>query len=60
MNLYRQNEYARAAIDERLSCREFTLRDLTNLRQNRPALLGIQLPWDHVYQGHPVGVEVHP
>ncbi len=58
LNLHCYNEYTRAPIDDRLSCCEFTLRDLTNIRQNRPALLGLQLPWGHLFHEHPVGTEV--
>jgi lipopolysaccharide transport system ATP-binding protein len=45
LNIHCENQYTKAIIDEQLSCCEFTLRDLTNYRQSRPALLGIMLPW---------------
>jgi lipopolysaccharide transport system ATP-binding protein len=57
LNLYCTNEYARVRIEERLACCEFTLRDLANIRQIRRAVLGIQLPWDHHHQEHPIGAE---
>jgi lipopolysaccharide transport system ATP-binding protein len=60
LNLYCHDQYTKGRIDERLSCCEFTLRDLTNIRQNRPALLGLQLPWDHAYQDRAVGAEAGP
>jgi hypothetical protein len=34
-------------VDLRPVCIEFTLRDLSTLRQDRPGLLGIMLPWEH-------------
>jgi lipopolysaccharide transport system ATP-binding protein len=57
LNIHCHNEYTRRMIDERSCCCEFTLRDLTNIRQNRPALLGLQLPWAHSYQEYPAGAE---
>jgi lipopolysaccharide transport system ATP-binding protein len=37
-------------IDFRPACFEFTMRDLRNMRQDRPGLLGLVLPWDHQYR----------
>jgi lipopolysaccharide transport system ATP-binding protein len=56
LNLHCNHEFNKTVIDEQLSCCEFTLRDLTNYRQSRPALLGIQLPWEHRRHDPPIDV----
>jgi lipopolysaccharide transport system ATP-binding protein len=57
LNMYYHLAYA-GIVEEHQSCCEFTLRDLTSMRQNRPAVLGLQLPWGHHYQENPVGAGV--
>jgi lipopolysaccharide transport system ATP-binding protein len=46
LNLRCVSEYT-GLIDERIACCEFTLRDLNNIRQNRPGILSLQLVWAH-------------
>ena len=45
----RRNPY----LDAQPRCCEFTLRDLSNSRQDRPGVLGLLLPWEHQPSGRP-------
>ncbi len=40
-------------IDGRPYCCEFTLRDLTSPRPNRPGFLSVLLPWEHQHEQEP-------
>jgi lipopolysaccharide transport system ATP-binding protein len=45
--------------DLRVSCCEFTLRDLVSRRPDRPGFLSVLLPWEHEQRAQPAGVGSH-
>jgi lipopolysaccharide transport system ATP-binding protein len=52
VNVHCVSEY-HGPIEERFSCLEFTLRDLVNMRQWRPGILGTNMPWVHHHESVP-------